>query len=257
MVFFLGKVLALLTQPLVWVATLLALALVVLGYRPLWGRRLVGLALAVLLAMGWQPLPHFGLQLLERQTAELPVDADLSGYVGVIVLGGGLDAGWIAQAHPQPALNGAAERMTMTVALLRRNPQLRVVFTGGEGTLVGGGPSEAERARVFFDSLGVPASQVAYESQSRTTYENAILTAQMPGIDKTQRWLLLTSAWHMPRSMGTFAKAGWNVTAYPVDYRTGSAPQWLEYGLRDGADRWQTLLHEVIGSISYRMAGRI
>ena len=255
--FFLGKVLGLIAQPLVWVAALLVLGLLVLQRKPRLGRGLVAAALAVLLLMGWLPLPDLGLRSLETRYAEMAPDADLSGYAGVVLLGGAMGLGYVTQSHSQPVMNDAAERMSATAAIVLRYPQLPVIFTGGEGALLGTGPSEADRAQVFFDSLGVAAGRVRYESISRNTYENAVLTAQMPGVNKTEKWLLVTSAWHMQRSMATFEKAGWNVTAYPVDYRTGATTPWTEYNLQSGSEHWQLLLHEWVGWASYRLTGRL
>ena len=255
--FFLGKVLGLITQPLVWVAALLLVSVLILRRKPGWGRGLVNAALAVLLLMGWLPLPDLGLRALENRYAEIATGADLSGYAGVVLLGGAMGSGNVAQAHMQPVINGMGERMSVTAALLLRHPNLPVIFTGGEGALLGTGPSEAERAKVFFDSLGIAANRVRYESVSRNTFENAILTAQMPDVNKTEKWLLLTSAWHMPRSIATFEKAGWNVTAYPVDYRTGVSTPWTNYDLLNGSEHWQILLHEVVGMLAYRLTGRL
>jgi uncharacterized SAM-binding protein YcdF (DUF218 family) len=255
--FFLGKALGLITQPLVWVAALLALGLITWHRKPRLSRGLVSTALAMLLLMGWLPLPDMGLRAMEGRYAEIAPDADLSGYVGVVLLGGAMGSGNVAQAHRQPVLNDAAERMVATAAILQRYPQMPVVFTGGEGSLLGVGPSEADRAKVFFDSLGIAAIRVRYESASRNTFENAVFTAQMQGVQKSEKWLLITSAWHMPRSIATFEKAGWNVTAYPVDYRTGTSTPWTDYDLQSGSEHWQILLHEVVGIVSYRLAGRL
>ena len=251
-----GKFLALLTQPLVWVMLLLAVSWVCMRQRPALARGLTGLALGAMLMMGWLPLPNAVLQPLESQYAEIPPQSDLAGYTGMVVLGGGLEQAYIAVDHSQPLLNEGGERMVAAVAAMRRHPSLRVIFTGGEGALFHHGPSEAQRARVFFDSLGVAADRVEYESASRTTYENAVLTAQLPRVDRTQRWLLVTSAWHMPRAMDTFTAAGWNVTAYPVDFRTGASTPWTAYSLNEGTRRWQLALHELVGSVAYRLIGR-
>lgn len=255
--FFISKIFGMLAQPLAWVAALLLLGLALLPRKPVAARRLVGLALALLLLLGWQPLPDLLIRHLEQQYTELPPQADLQGYVGLIVLGGATESGHVALAHRQPLLNSAAERMTAPVATLLRNPHLRVVFTGGEGALLGSGPSEAKRAQVFFESMGLSGRRIQYESASRTTYENALLTAQLPGMDIHQRWLLVTSAWHMPRSMATFVKVGWNVTAYPVDFRTGVQTPWTDYSLDGGVDRWQLVLHELLGLVAYRVSGRL
>jgi len=255
--FFASKILALITQPLVWVFSLLLLSMLVLPRKPRIGKWLVGSALVVLVLMAWKPLPEAIIRELESRYSELTPDAKLQGYVGMVVLGGGLESGRAQLAHVQPMLNDAAERMTGTVAALRYNPTLQVLFTGGEGSLMGIGQTEAERAKLFFDSLGVPATQVQYESASRNTYENAVLSAQLPGVDPTQRWLLVTSAWHMPRSMATFQKAGWNVTAYPVDFRTGDSSNWLDFSMAGGAAQWQLALHELVGLLAYKLAGRL
>lgn len=255
--FFISKVIGLLTQPLLWVATLLLAGLVLQARWPRAGRRTTWGALVFMLALGWTPLPELLIRHLEGQYAEFTPQADLRGYVGVVVLGGATESGRVQQAHTQPLFNGAAERITAPLAMLRHNPHLRVLYTGGEGALMGSGPSEADRARVFYESVGWNTGQVRYESASRNTYENAVLSAQLLGVDKKQAWLLVTSAAHMPRSMGTFIKAGWNVTAYPVDFRTGGEMDWINYSLLGGASRWEDALHELVGLLAYRITGRM
>jgi uncharacterized SAM-binding protein YcdF (DUF218 family) len=110
---------------------------------------------------------------------------------------------------------------------------------------------------MFFEELGAKGPLMQYEAASRNTYENAVFTALVPGVDKTQRWLLVTSAWHMPRSIATFQKAGWNVVAYPVDYRTGDSTHWADYSMRSGIDKWQLALNELVGLAAYRITGRL
>ena len=253
----LSKLLNFMAQPLHGVLALLLLAALSGRRHPLRARRTSLAALVLLACIGLQPLPDALLGLLEDRYAEMPANADLHGYAGIIVLGGALESGRISQHHAQPLLNASAERMTMAYALWRRQPALRVVFTGGEGEYFGAGPTEAERARVFFDSMGLPTSALTLEARSQNTYENAVFTAALPGVDIHQPWLLMTSAWHMPRSMATFEKAGWNVTAYPVDYRTGGSTPWTSYSLLAGAEQWETLLHECLGLLAYRISGRL
>ena len=225
------------------------------------GLRLGWASLALLAVLGWQPLPDALLRSLEMQRppptwATTTTSAEWQRYAGVVVLGGALEPAWVRAGNGQVALNDAAERMTVPVALLRQHPHLRLLFTGGEGALHTTGEPEAVQARAFFESLGVPAQRMQFESRSRTTYENAVFTAALPGVDKTRPWLLLTSAWHMPRALATFRAAGWNVTPYPVDYRTGTRTPWTEYSLVDSLARWQIALHEWVGLLAYRVAGR-
>ena len=252
-----SKLLNLLAQPLNGILLLLALAWYLGKSKPRAARRLVACCTVLLALSGVTTLPDALLSQLEGQYPELDASADLSGYEGIIVLGGALISGRVSAHHHQPQLNSSAERMTAAFALWRSNSKLQVIFTGGEGELFGTGPSEAERARNFFTSMGLPKEALTLEDRSRNTYENALFTKDLPGVDASKRWLLVTSAWHMPRSLRSFEKAGWNVTPYPVDYRTGGITPLTNYSLRDGAEQWELLLHEWIGIAAYRLAGRI
>ena len=96
-------------------------------------RRIAAAALTILLVLGWQPIPEWAIRELESSYTEFSPQANLKDFVGVIVLGGGTEIGYVAQAHGQPLLTNAAERLTAPVAMLRRNPHLRLVYTGGAG----------------------------------------------------------------------------------------------------------------------------
>lgn len=250
-----AKLLHYLLQPLSWVTLLLLLALLRPGRHETWRRGVTALALLLLMAIGWMPLPD-ALQRSLEMAHRAPPASDLGQYAGVVVLGGGLDSAYKTQGHDEPVLNDAAERMTTAIALLRQAPALRLVFTGGEGDMTASGPSEADRARQFFAQQGLDVKRITFENQSRNTYENAVYTAALPGVDKGQRWLLLTSASHMPRAFATFTHAGWNVTPWPTDYRTGLHTPWLRYSLSEGATRWEAVLSEYVGLWVYRLLGR-
>lgn len=254
--FLAAKLLLFLTQPLAWVAVLLLVGLLLISTRPRWAVRLCTTALGLLMLLGWEPLPDAALRYLETQYPVATPGQDWNHYAGVVVLGGALEPAYVWTVPQQSALNDAAERMTEVIPLLRQHPQLKVLFTGGEGELFASGMSEAERASVFFKGQGVPPNQLLFESTSRTTYENAILSRQLPGIDPVQPWLLLTSAFHMPRAMAAFHRAGWNVTAYPVDFRSGVKTPWTQYSMDHGVQKWKIALHEMLGLLAYRLAGR-
>jgi uncharacterized SAM-binding protein YcdF (DUF218 family) len=257
LVFLASKFFVFLTQPIAWAMLMLATGLLLLGRWRKPGLALCWSAWAVLVLVGWQGPADVVLSRLERQYPSIAPEAGLGSYVGVVVLGGALSGSSLWERPGQIALNGAAERMVVPIALLQRNPHLKMVFTGGEGNLTWAKYTEADRAKIFFDMMGVDPTRVLFEAASRTTYDNAVFTAKLPGVDPKQPWLLLTTAAHMPRSMGVFLKAGWNVTPYPVDFRSAQEPDWGGYSIKDGVEKWHYALHETIGYLAYWLAGRI
>ena len=255
--FLLAKILTFVTQPLAWVVLLLVCGLVLGRRRPKTGRRCSAAALFVLVFMGWQVPVDAVMKRLEDLSPAPSADLNLKDYVGVVVLGGAVEDASLWQVPGRIALKGEAERMIVPVALMQRNPHLKLLFTGGEANWSKDKLSESDRAKIFFDLLQVDASRVIYEANSRTTYENAIFSAKVPDVDPRQRWLLLTTAAHMPRSLGVFRKAGWNVTPYGVDYRTGNQTDWANYSLQGGAVKWHYALHEMLGYAVYWATGRL
>jgi uncharacterized SAM-binding protein YcdF (DUF218 family) len=113
------------------------------------------------------------------------------------------------------------------------------------------GVTEAELAKAFYEEQGVDMTRVKLEGGSRTTRENALQVAALLGDRCQQPWLLVTSAWHMPRSLPEFEAVGCRVTPYPVDFRTGDATDWTEYSLARSLLLWQTALHEWLGLLVY------
>ena len=273
--FVVSKLLMFVTQPLAWVVLLLLAGLLLLrsGLRlanqqqhpntqnktpsqAVWGLRFVGLALLVLLVQGWEILPDAGIRRLENTYPPQATPPDLKNFAGIVVLGGALDSASVWDGRTQPTLNSAAERMVAPLPLMQQHLHLRLLFTGGEGQLLAQGLTEAQRAGIFYQAMGLAPERLILEDRSRNTFENAVLSAAIAGVDIKKPWLLVTSAWHMPRSMATFEKAGWNVTPYPVDFRTGQRTPWTDYSLSDGASRWQLLLHEWLGLWVYQRTGR-
>jgi uncharacterized SAM-binding protein YcdF (DUF218 family) len=175
---------------------------------------------------------------------------------GIVVLGGALEQR-LTEERGMPALNGAAERMTEAVALLRRHPEARLVFTGGSGSLVPGALSEADVARRLWLDLGVPAERMTFESASRNTHENAVNTLRLVRQAPGETWLLVTSASHMPRSMGVFRKAGWRIAAWPVNYRTGHGwASWVETSFPVRLQEFEWGTREWVGLVAYWLMGR-
>lgn len=247
--FVLSKLLSAMTQPLFWLAVWWGVALGILSLWVSWRRfalRMLWGGLGVLGLLGFEALPHALLRPLES-LYPVPSPEHVGRHVGVIVLGGATGHPMIYQAHAQVPLGEAAERMSMSVALMRQYPNLQLVFSGGEGRLLATGVSEAQLASAFYAEQGVDMHRVLLEDGSRTTRENARQVVALLGERCQQPWLLVTSAWHMPRSMAEFEAVGCKVTAYPVDFRTGAVTSWTEYSLARSLLLWQTALHEWLG----------
>lgn len=215
------------------------------------GRRALFVGIGISAVIGWLPLPD---ALLRRLESQYPVpQGGLQPYVGMVVLGGAINIPYGEHDIRRYTLDASAQRMTEPVALLRQYPHLLLLFSGGQSDVIARETSVADAAREFYAGMGVPADRLLYERAARNTYENAVLSARVPGVDKTQPWLLVTSALHMPRSMALFQREGWNVTPYPVDYRAGGYTPWTQYSIAEGALRWEMLLHEVVGMMVLRI----
>lgn len=251
MTFVLSKLLWPLLQPL-GLTLLLLMAGATLSWTRWWraGRRLI--VVAALLAVGFGVLPT-GPLLLAWLEERFPA-AEVVGRVdGIIVLGGAIDARSSA-AHGRPALTDAAERFTEAVTLARRHPDASLVFTGGSGSLFDQSMKEAPAALALLKGLGIETARIVLEDQSRDTYENAVLTRALVQPQAGERWVLVTSAFHMPRAVGVFEAAGWDVIPYPVDYRSDASSLRLGLGRPLDAARWA--LHEWVGLFAYRLTGR-
>jgi uncharacterized SAM-binding protein YcdF (DUF218 family) len=250
--FVLSKLMSAITQPVFWLALWLGLALLVLNRSRLVAVRMLWGGLVVLGLLGFKALPDALLRPLENRYLA-PASEAMGQHVGLIVLGGGTQHPDVYQAHGQVPLGDAAERMSAPVGLMRRHPHLQLVFSGGEGRIWATGVSEAQLAKAFYEEQGADMSRVTLEAGSRTTRENAQQVAVLLGERCQRPWLLVTSAWHMPRAMAEFEAVGCKVTAYPVDFRTGASTDWAEYSMAYSLLRWQTALHEWLGWAVYRV----
>jgi uncharacterized SAM-binding protein YcdF (DUF218 family) len=232
--------------------------LLIVALLALWRKRstIAIFCLLALLGIGFFPIGAWMIEPLEDRFPAPP--PDVAAPYGIIVLGGAIDD-QMGQARGQVSLGEGAERLTQAVALSRRFPEARIVYTGGDNSLRGAHSDEATDGRKLLISMGVDPQRIAIETQSRNTDENARFTRDLVHPLADQRWLLITSAWHMPRSMGLFRKRGFNVEAFPVDYRSqGSAGDWQFnntplHGLRT----FDVAAHEWIGLFAYWMSGRI
>ncbi|MDP1866057.1 YdcF family protein [Bradyrhizobium sp.] len=220
------------------------------------GRKLL-IASAVLFAIcGFSPLGYLLLYPLEQRFP--PWNAAQGAPDGVIVLGGSIDAE-LSAAHGVVVTSGAADRIIAAAALGHRYPRARIMFTGGSPNLVSGDAREADYAASLFESLGISGQRLIMERGSRNTQENAEFSRVMAGSRPGERWLLVTSAFHMPRSVGLFRKAGFAVEAYPVDWRVGGPGDVFQFTSLSlyGLERTNLGIREWMGLIAYWATGRI
>jgi uncharacterized SAM-binding protein YcdF (DUF218 family) len=212
-----------------------------------------GAAVTLLLAPTLTPLPEWMLRNLEERFPPVPFEAgDLA---GVVVLGGATGDAELAAARDTYLLGGAAERLTAAAGLRRRHPELPIVVTGFSAAVRHRGLSEGEITRRLMADLGFPPDAFVYEERSRTTFENARYTADEFAV--AGPWLLVTSAFHMPRAVAAFRAQGVEVVPYPVDWRAPppEAGRWIRSAtVRLG---WVGLvLNEWVGLAAYRVLGR-
>ena len=240
-------------------STVMLLVLLVGALLLAFGRRrtggwMVGLATVALAATALLPVGTWVLSPLEDRFARpdaLPAQVD-----GIIVLGGAVEPD-LADARGVPALNDAAERMIEFAALANRYPQATLVFSGGSGSLLNPGLKEADVARAVFAGLGLETRGVLLEGRSRNTFENALFSRDLADPQPGETWLLVTSARHMPRSVGIFRRLGWPVVPYPTDYLTRPGVMLdLPPGLVEGLIRLNHGAREWIGLVAYRLMDR-
>ncbi|MDE3010054.1 MAG: YdcF family protein [Pseudomonadota bacterium] len=222
-------------------------------------RRTLLAAVLLLLALAWTAPADALLATLEDQTTPYarhdPEGVHLGDYAGVVVLGGAIKDARLWTRPGQLPLRESAERMVAAANIARQQPDLPMIFTGGSSELGGNGRSEAEGARLVFAALGLAPNRVRYEAASRNTHENAVFCARLPGVDPQRPWLLLTTASHMPRALAAFRHTGWNVSPYPVDYRTAEHDEGWRLDWNSSLSHWRLALHEWVGLITYRLRG--
>ena len=187
-----------------------------------------------------------------------PWDASRGAPDGIVVLGGGIDPD-LSAARGMVVFTHSADRIVATAELARRYPNARIVYSGGSANLVGDrSAKEADFALSILEKLGVARERLTAERDSRNTAENAAYSKAIAGPKPGERWLLVTSAFHMPRSVGLFRKVGFAVEAYPVDWRAS------EHGMFsfspvavEGLELAHVAMREWIGLTAYWLTGKI
>jgi uncharacterized SAM-binding protein YcdF (DUF218 family) len=212
-------------------------------------RALVNAALLLIAFVAIVPVGGFALARLEATFAPLQAPARVD---GILVIGGAIDAAAFDK-WPASGFNPAFGRLYEAARLAKAYPQARLVDVGGP--LPATGRAEADEAADVLASLGVDRARIEIERKSRNTYENAVNAYRLAHPRPGETWVLVTSAFHMPRAMGCFRAAGFSPLADPVDYRwKGSAS--LGFDPAGGLADLDLAVHEYFGLASYRALGR-
>jgi uncharacterized SAM-binding protein YcdF (DUF218 family) len=124
--------------------------------------------------------------------------------------------------------------------------------------LISNDAKEGDFAGEMLESLGISRSRLTIERQLRNTLENAEFSKALVSPSPGERWLLVTSAYHMPRSVGLFRKAGFPVEPYPLDWRIGARDDLFRFTniALEGLSRTDIAVREWLGLIAYRLSGK-
>lgn len=238
---------------LIFIAVL-GLAFMATGSRRL-GLGCIVLAVAGQVLTGLTPLPnHIASPLEERFPPFRPDDRPVDG----IILLGGAEVNAVALSRRMPAVNDAGERVIVFASLARRYPEAQLVFTGAVQAFGESGATEVAAVSAALADVGVDLKRVQFETRARNTAENARFTKALVNPAPGSRWLLVTSAFHMPRAMGCFRAADFSVIATPVDYRT-VGPEALNGAFSraaEGQDLTDVAMKEWVGLLVYYLTGR-
>ncbi len=216
---------------------------------------LVVTSLVLIAFAGLSPLGNVLLLPLEQRFP--PWDASRGPPDGIVVLGGAISPE-LSSARGAIQFDEAAERITATAELARRYPNARIIFSGGTGSLRSDAPPEAPFAVKEFEALGIAHDRITAEEQSRNTIENAVFSRLLAVPKPGERWLLVTSAFHMPRAIAAFRAADFPVEAYPVDWRTRGPGDEVRpfFSYVSGLSQIDLAVHEWLGLVAYRLAGK-
>ncbi len=235
----------------------LLLFLLILGTCLLWtrhskrGHNIITFSVVIIALITILPFSDLILSPLENR---FPVPKKLPNKVsGIIVLAGAEEIS-VTSDRNQPSLNSGGERLTTFIWLANNYPDAMLVFSGGSGSLFNQKQKSVDTARMIFEQVGLDSKRVKFESESKNTAESANYTFQLikPNID--QKWILVTSAYHIPRSVGLFRRAGWNVIPYPVDFITTKSLV-FKFDLKE-IGKFSRGLREWLGILVYRIIGK-
>ncbi|MGX1100451.1 YdcF family protein [Amorphus sp. MBR-141] len=244
------------TVPSNLLATLLVLGVIGLlaGLRRPGGVA-TALATGLLLVCGYTTL---GIALQHPLELRFPPGPEVSTPpTGIIILGGAIDASLSRDGRPIP-LNEAGDRFTAAAELAARFPDAVIFIASGGAPPGRPDATELTLGTELLASFGVARDRITGDDRSVDTWDNARFAYDVLRPQPSQMWLIVTSAIHMPRTMGAFRASGWTgLVAWPVDYRSRGT-EWPGFTLKlsAGLGNIDEAAHEWVGLAAYYLRGR-
>jgi uncharacterized SAM-binding protein YcdF (DUF218 family) len=240
--FFVGKILWLVVQPLSLAFLFKLAAIAAMAF----GRRWLALALTSIAAgiMFVTLFTSTGAWALQRLEAVYPRPDLPQPLACMIVLGGAFDLE-VTAGRGGMEMNQSADRFIEAARIARLRPEAKILVSGGDGSFSGDYAGDAELAPAFFSAMGVDPDRLLREEASRNTAENVALTKTVLEREGLSNCLLITSAYHMPRAVSLFSAQGVTVTPWPSDYRASG-------GVRLRLDFTQPTLNAQLTSTALR-----
>ena len=214
------------------------------------------IALLFFITVGIFPTGKFLLSNLESKYPALNIMPNK--IDGILILGGPTNPS-LTHIHNQVSFNDAGERLTEAIKLIKIYHSSKIIFSGGSGSLEQNILTHSYVAKKFFLEMGIDINRIIFESKSNNTFENFLFSKKLINPKSNEKWLLITSSFHMTRAMNIAEKMEWEFIPYHVDFRTGNKkikliPSFTK--ILQNFNTFNLVSHEIVGLISYYFLGR-
>ena len=253
--FYLSKIIWIFVSPdSLLVFLLISSFLLILFKRQKAANLLIGLITASTLFLSFYSVGDWMLYPLEsryQHNPQLPEKVD-----GIIILGGSVNPN-LSVEWQQLETNLSHERLSSFIQLSQRFPDAKLIFSGGNASMDRNRPTEAQIVENYFLNSGISAERLYIENKARNTAENVTYSKQLTNPDSSETWILITTAFHMPRAMGIFCQQNWAVIPFPVDHQTFPPELYMaKFDLLGHASHLELAMHEWLGLLAYYASGK-
>ena len=211
------------------------------------------LALSAIIIGGFKPISNYLIWKFENIIeTQIPENPD-----GIILLGGSFNGLKKALDNNQVSLNSTSERVVEALRLLNDNKNIKLLFVADASISSLDGISEAEQAKKFFDIFKINPERLVIKKLANNTYQESLEIAKHLK-QNGGRWIMITSAIHMPRSIALMQSRDiGNSTIYPylTDFQS-SIPKFNFNFSFNNFQKLDSLTHEIVGLLIYRITGR-